>query len=125
LDDDIQRIYNIFNWLYFDHQERKVSVQLDPYDIWNADDTLALVIYPVLVKYRNNLTGYPCNMDGVDAKFIIDDKKKWEHILDEMIYSFEMIINEDESPDLRTEIEEARVQNGLRLFGKYYTHLWS
>ena len=72
---------------------------------------------------------------------------RWDWILDEMIFAFENKIDEswedDFFPVLEAEDEESfrvkareftlpkeyydycdRIQNGFRLFGKYYSHLW-
>ena len=45
--------------------------------------------------------------------------------MDEMIFAFEFILDEDRrySHDFSQETED-RVGNGLRLFGKYYRGLW-
>ena len=58
--------------------------------------------------------------------------KKWDWVLDEMIFAFEHICGEDEDWDIglwKADVVEwtavgNRVQNGLRLFGKYYRGLW-
>jgi len=45
----------------FDAQ-RKVSVQIDDFDTWSLDHTLALIIHPALVKFKQDSleTGHPC-----------------------------------------------------------------
>lgn len=132
------------------NKERKIEVKIDNYDIWSADYTLALIIHPLLVKFRKNLNGGPNVEDehvpeelkstsappkknewDIDANWF----KRWEYVLDEMIWSFEAIIHEwDESPDQYEKDEygeykfhktNARIQNGLMLFGKYYRGLWN
>ena len=38
-----------------DHtKERKVRVEINDYDTWNLDHTLAQVIYPALVKFKED-----------------------------------------------------------------------
>lgn len=65
---------------------------------------------------------------------------RWDYVLEEMIWAFEQIIADDDThysfyhilPDgsmgeyMRDEEKEheARIQNGTRLFGKYYQKLW-
>ena len=39
--------------------EEHKKIEVDDWDIWNVDYTLACVIHPGLLKYRENLTGYP------------------------------------------------------------------
>jgi hypothetical protein len=68
----------------------------------------------------------------------IDDlyHQRWEYVLDEMIWAFENIIEDDTSsywfperfPD-QVDVEawkkhSDRIANGTRLFGKYYMGLW-
>jgi hypothetical protein len=48
--------------------------------------------------------------------------------MDEMILAFERIVNDDWSADVPSENwvkEEERIDNGLRLFGKYFRRLWT
>ena len=60
-----------------------------------------------------------------------DDKffKRWDWVLDEMIYAFDCKANKDDVYmrfDDRDEMqkEQDRISNGFRLFGKYYESLW-
>jgi hypothetical protein len=67
------------------------------------------------------------NIDGTtDDKFF----KRWDYVLDEMIFSFKFARDEDVmdywDKDDRSKMEDIqrRVDNGLRLFAKYYFGLW-
>lgn len=46
---------------------------------------------------------------------------KWKYIIDEMIWSFDYILDDDK---IETQEGEDRCHNGLRLFAKYYRGLW-
>ena len=110
--------------------ERKISVQIDDWDTWSLDHTLAIIIHPALVKYKQDSleTGHPCL--GIDMDMCTsgscDCNTKWQEMLDKMIWSFEQIVTDeiheyrDEYPDYLT-----RVKEGLELFGKYYLALWT
>ena len=84
---------------------RRVNVKLDPWDTWNADDTLAHIVLPMLVDLKQSKQGAPnvdpedvpenlrpgkleieqYNTDGTtDALFF----KRWDYVLDEMIWAF-------------------------------------
>jgi hypothetical protein len=57
-------------------------------------------------------------------------EQRWNWILDEMIYAFDCKVNLEEvfmryNPfDDSFRIEQERISNGFRLFGKYFESLW-
>jgi|APGre2960657404_1045060.scaffolds.fasta_scaffold10650_2 hypothetical protein len=129
-----------------DKRPRLESVRIDSYDIWNADHTLSLIIHPLLVKIREHKQGVPMVEDGdlpieivskypYDINGSIDDMIiRWEYVLDEMIWTFDMISNKDDTigyndkgaldMELHNKTWE-RINNGTRLFGKYFSALWT
>ena len=177
-------------WLAQKHQSwqdhRRVNVKLDPWDTWNADDTLAHIVLPMLVDLKQSKQGAPnvdpedvpenlrpgkleieqYNTDGTtDALFF----KRWDYVLDEMIWAFSehtkdydeaegkfwsgthdiewTPVDEDSNEVAKEDAKYFRMdrgpndtskwdregwqaytdrkKNGFRLFGKYYTNLWS
>lgn len=117
----------------YDPESRKIEVKIDPYDVWNLDNTLAHIIYPALVVLKEHKHGTP-STDAEDAPGIVFEEAesepwnsaRWEYILDEMIWTFKSIAEEDEPFG---DMEEnaaywARIRNGTRLLGKYYFSLW-
>ena len=84
---------------------RRVNVKLDPWDTWNADDTLAHIILPILVDLKQTKQGAP-NVDPEDVpenlrpgKLEVEQYqkdgttdalffKRWNWVLDEMIWAF-------------------------------------
>jgi hypothetical protein len=135
----------------YSKRKRKIKVHIDDYDVWNADQTMALIIHPILVKIRDSKPGssfvddedVPENLRSTAAKpkenkWDTDDfyHQRWEWVLDEMIYAFSTIIDEDfcnqyydhETNFFNKEKYEElnnRANNGFRLFGKYYGGLWT
>lgn len=131
--------------------KREVSVELHDYDTWSMDVTLALIIHPLLIKFKADLTGCPSELidypiDGVIAfpytepdKTEEDDSVdkamvKWKEILDKMIWSFGEIVNneENEPPYVKGNFDKEaylayhnRLQEGLDLFGKHFRSLWN
>lgn len=89
------------------HRKRKIKVRIDYSDVWNADHTLALIIHPVLVKLKETKHGSPY-VDpedvpeigkGEETDFGHSDTKvheRWEWVLNEMIWAFEQVLDEDE-----------------------------
>ena len=89
---------------------------------------------PHLPKQGNTSNeGYQYDLfdsDEQDELFWAQYEQRWNWILDEMIYAFDCKANKDEvfmrcnlfNDSFR--IEQERISNGFRLFGKYYENLW-
>jgi hypothetical protein len=133
--------YNFFEWLGFSNEKnheihnwlKKYKLierdqikffKIDRHDVWSADYTLAEIIYHMLVMFRKeNIHSYPCTLDPIDAAGKTE-VEGWHYIVDELIYVFG---HYDELMDYTGpyyQANQARVQKGLRLFAKYFSHLW-
>ena len=158
---------------YMEWQEsRRVKVQLDPWDTWSMDHTLAEIVLPMLIQLKQTKHGAP-NVDSEDVpenlragQLEIEQYKKdgttdalffkrWDWILDEMIFAFNSKLSDweerfhsGEHDILWIELDDGmmemqkgpndthewdqeghrayqdRINNGFRLFGKYYEALW-
>lgn len=121
-------------------------IEIEYFDTWSIDFTLAPIILPMLIQLRATKHGSP-NVDddevpeelrstSVSPKendYDIDDNyhKRWDWVMDEMIYAFDCKANKDEV-FMRFDIkdkesmdkEQSRISNGFRLFGKYFESLW-
>lgn len=150
-------------------------VKIDHWDVWSMDSTLSPIILPMLkelkrVKHgaphvddadvpsklrskqtnrldntKNKYSNYTQAVDGIDPNW----HKRFDYILDEMIWTFEQLCNWDHDSEFydhseakdpkdslikqigKIKIDEAglkkhndRIDNGLRLFGKYFRALW-
>ena len=134
-------------------KKRKVKIQIDNWDTWSMDHTLALITLPLLKQLKETKHGSAqVDMDDVppemrmtstedwDDQLVFDfyndpelSKQniqcdihdRWNWVMDEMIFAFEFIVDEDNrySHNVNQEVED-RVANGLSLFGKYYQGLW-
>lgn len=91
---------------------RKVDIQIDNYDTWNVDHTLAMIVLPLLLQLKVTKMGVPAefaDVSGADYDmqdsfdFVKEDHnwafeqkcKEWETILDKMIWSFLQIVTDD------------------------------
>lgn len=147
-------------WLYkllaklHRYKERKVVIKLHPSDTWNLDETLALIIVPLLEQLKVESNSYSTIKDG-DAPDNLEDHEKWQWIMGEMIYGFKSCIGDWEAqfetgvfdmefkqtkdgesillPGVnhthQVDYEEmnkakTRADNGIMLFAKYYRGLW-
>jgi hypothetical protein len=104
LEDAIQSVYNVFNWIWFDRRTQKVKVRIDRWDTWSMDHTLAPIILPMLVQLKATKHGAPLvddkdvpkelkstNAPLKENEWDIDDWhfKRWDWVMDEMIWAFE------------------------------------
>lgn len=167
-------------FLDFVHPEIKF-VKIDRYDTWNMDHTLGLIALPMLKQLKKHKHGSPAVDDedvpeelrstsapAKENEWDTDENwfKRWDWVLDEMIFAFEHKINRDWEDAYRKgehdmqwvpvdadgnevpkgdhkyfqmkrgpndtyecdydgmKLVEDRIQNGFRLFGKYYQGLW-
>jgi hypothetical protein len=110
LESCINFIYRYTINLYQGLRKRKVKVHIDDYDVWSVDYTLSLIILPLLKKLKEHKRGAPF-VDDEDVpeelrssaappkenEWDTDDNhfKRWDWVLDEMIYSFECCADED------------------------------
>ena len=134
-----------------DDSERKISIKLHKWDSWNADNTIALIAHPLLIQLKETKHGSP-NVDIEDVPDDLKDKdthKRWDWVLDEIIFAMQEIAKDDngdsqfydhsevdESADFMTQVKQIkvdreglkayhdRIQNGCILFGKYFQALW-
>lgn len=172
---------------FFDFvRPRVVDVKIDYWDTWSMDSTLAPIILPMLKQLRDTKHGSPMvdledvpeymrttTTENYDSQKVFDfykeDEpegydihKRWEWVLNEMIFAFEHLVDDSWENDFSsgeidikhvpyewdengkptlyttedgpnhtykcdydglTKVYE-RIDNGLRLFGKYFRHLW-
>lgn len=173
-------LYKFLNWVH-SKKKRIHYIKIDKYDCWNIDATLSPIILPMLKQLRENRMGsafvdledvpeelrFTTTEDFDSQKtfdFYHEDKvesfdyvtKRWDYVLDEMIFAFEHKIDDSWEEAYRSgehdlqwkkmengcsqmvrgpndtyvcdydgiaKVHE-RIQNGFRLFGKYYQNLW-
>ena len=93
--------------------ERRVSVEIEKFDTWSLDHTLALIIYPALIQLKMTKHGVPSEIvgdvggeswnqqDSFDFYKETHDEafeiacKRWDEMLDKMIWSFEQLLKDD------------------------------
>ena len=129
-------------------EDQKVEVHIDKWDTWSMDYTLSYIILPMLKQLKATKHGsadvdnedVPINLRAPEEDVLKYKKlgetdpdffKRWDWVLDEMIYAFDCKANKDEVYmrfDIKDRIamqkEQDRISNGFRLFGKYYESLW-
>ena len=150
----IMRIYTTFwpkskilKWLGI-RTKKYFFMELDDQATWAMDYTLAMIIVPMLKQLKETKQGAPLVDDedvpdelkstnalpGKDSDVDSNHFKRWDWILDEMIWAYKQdAMDDDWEEQYYTEKVDRevidkhykRMQNGHRLFGKYYNALWS
>lgn len=96
--------------------KRKIKIRIDDYDVWSMDNTLSLIIHPMLLKLKEHKHGSPLvdledvpknlhpdpnrikmHENGEIEEWQVDDTvhDRWSWVLDEMIYAFECEVDDD------------------------------
>lgn len=122
---------------------KTIDVQIDTYDTWNMDVTLAHIIVPMLKQLKESKHGAPfvdmadvpehLRAEIVDGE--TDDKHfdRWDWVMGEMIFAFQSKVTDNWDDEFwkglqcdwdARKVVENRIQNGFELFGKYYQGLW-
>jgi hypothetical protein len=108
-----------------EERHRQVDVEIHDYDMWSLDHTLAKIIYPALLKFRETVHSFPMvdDADAPDGKTLngiydhelkgiwtepaADDEEqeardladvrytRWLYVLDEMIFSFHCLYTDN------------------------------
>lgn len=93
--------------------KRRINIEIEDFDTWSLDHTLALIILPALIQLRQTKQGVPSEFvdyigNDLDRNyqfdFIRDDSdkvfdeccKKWDEVLDKIIWSFQQLSIDDD-----------------------------
>jgi hypothetical protein len=130
------------------HTRKRVEyIHIDDYDIWDMDGTLASIIHPMLLLLKAKKHGAPTVSDEDVPMRLRNDHiehtsdewyalccKKWEYVLDLMIWSFsDEGMNDPPRLHHHTDqiyyqeihpVHQARATHGRMMFAKYYLCLW-
>jgi hypothetical protein len=86
----------------------------DDSETWNLGYRIAEFTLPRLKRWKSlGFMSYPCDLT----------EKIWDSYIDEMIYAMESL-GLDIGADEFDKIDWERVDNGFKLFGKYFRDLW-
>jgi len=113
---------------------QRLTRGFDDQDLWSLDRTIARFVYPRLEKFRT----WQCEHGNSCPGDL--DPASWLEVLNKMVLAFELLHDRDTgeeevapTPDDKvcwdiwvTHIQEndAKIKEGLALFGKYLPDLW-
>lgn len=147
--------------------KRKINIKIHNYDVWGMDHTLALIILPMLKLLKKKKQGSPFVDDDDVPEHLrsttcepvqeweadANTHKRWDWCIDEMIWGFEQILNDEATSQFHFDLDPAkprdepgisfeesmrrggwnkegavafqhRKNKALTLFGKYFEALW-
>ena len=91
-------IYRFLLWVS-SKRVQKVSVHIDRWDTWSMDHTLAHIVIPMLKQLKETKHGAPnvdnkdvpkeLRSDAIEGDVSVTHFKKWDWVMDEMIFAFE------------------------------------
>ena len=109
------------------HIIQKLTRGYSDKELWGLDFTIAKFVYPRLKAFkRSRRFGFPAELS----------EEKWEKTLDKMILAFELLCEiegetivpkeylENEKTIDKYFESEKKIDEGLKLFGKYFRNLW-
>lgn len=90
-------------------------------ETWSLYSTIAEFILPRLIRFKEVSPGYPYPGDM--------SQEKWDVVLDEMIFAFDWSLhNENDKYDNLSKEDGdknwKRYEEGMKLFAKWFRHLW-
>ena len=121
-------------------QDRKINIKVHSYDSWSADQTIAMLIVPLLKEIRNSKQGFSIVDDEDVPENLRSDKSppltqeeincghydelapaRWDWILDEMIWTFEQHTNDDWEEQYCSGTSDLQIVGGNLVDGPNHT----
>ena len=99
-------------------------------ECWNLDVTIAALILPRLIHYRDSCVSTPTMFIQYDEEYhVINGEEahiKWIEVLNKMIEAFYLVVADTTLGCTMEELKSIsnRINEGLNLFAKYYLSLW-
>jgi hypothetical protein len=125
-------------------KKRKIKIHIDNYDVWSMENTLALIILPMLKKLKEVQHGYP-NVDVEDVPYNLQvtergswdsqmdlfdfpiagegnlGEDRWNWVLNEIIFAFECKVDDSWQEAYRSgeiDLRFEKREDGLSLMVK-------
>lgn len=136
----------VCRWINERMPRRTMDIKIHSYDVWNMDDTLVMIVQPMLHRLAKDKHGTPYvdpedvpqNMwpewykmpEGREAHEMYEEDetyfKRWDFVFTELVWTFDTLNMdwEDQFHSDGYDKVNKRIDNGLRLFGKYFRALW-
>ena len=131
---DINWLCYICNWIER-NKKLKIDIRIDPWDTWSMDSTLSMIILPMLKQLKATQHGSPqvdmedipeefrktttynydsqLTLDFYDTDLNVEDEiihTPWAWVMDEMIWTFERLNDDDDDAQFHSGNSEALFQ---------------
>lgn len=121
--------HNFLHKVFGYKNEQAIYVQIDEWDTWSMDNTLAKIIHPMLIQLHDKGAPHSRAVEQEDAPHITFfegdySEEAWSYVLGEMIWAFEQKADDNVMVPYMKPEDAKRMKNGLLMFGKYYENLW-
>jgi hypothetical protein len=114
---DVPLYINSTDDRFNEYVEQLKTMGFSDTETWSLRSVIAEFILPRLKRFKEVHKGYPGTLT----------EDSWIEILDKMILAFEIVLNADESSVYETGeylSNLAKLDEGMKLFSKYFMHLW-
>jgi hypothetical protein len=133
--DDVKWFREFCEWVYKKRQ-RKIRVHIHGYDVWNMDNTLALIVVPMLEKLQESKQGYPYvddddvpdNIKSTSAPELSEEQKncghtdahaeaRWAWVHSEMTWAFRQHASSDWQESYYSGMSDFKIIDGKLVNG--------
>jgi len=121
------RVFDLFNRMkwrvsdvyynvryFFRQQIQKSKRGFGDGDLFDFYTTISSFILPRLKRFKEISFSFP-----VDLK-----SEEWDKVLDKMILAFELCLDDEIKEYKEEEKKQKKIKEGLKLFAKWFRHLW-
>jgi hypothetical protein len=120
--------YNRLIWFW-----QRLTRGFDDRVIWNLDYKIAEFVLPRLKLFKKKKMGWSNDFHDLNYDDYNEEERKksdekaekeWNKTIDKMIYSFELIIKDEWKSIEEMKKKDKDIEEGLKLFAKYFRELW-
>lgn len=98
--------------------------KIHPEDAWDIKVDMAKFLVPRLKMFLKEIDKVGATPGILALQYPDDGYERWREMVKKMLFSFEYYADYDERKMVASDSELRRVEEGLFLLSKWYSHLW-